>query len=268
VALAADRRHAFISIYGTKDSPGSALSVIDLDTHAERRIDLGDLRRPHGLQMAGGKLFLTAEGSQSVARFDVASGKVDWVGKTAKPVTHMLAVSADAKTLYAVNLMADSVSVFDVAAGGSEPVAEIAVGKGPEGVALSPDGKELWIGNRGSGAISIIDTRTRKVVDTIAPSIVAGRLKFTPDGKRVLASDLASGRLVVFDAATRKETGHIDAGALPITVFVAPDSKRAWASALPTNELLAIDLETLKVTGRVAVGAGADGVAVRLDAKP
>lgn len=265
VALAADGRHAFITIYGTQARVGNALSVIDLETLTERRIDLGALRRPHGLQIVGGKLFLTAEAAQSVARIDVATGAVEWVGKTNRAGTHMLAVSADASTLYAVNLLANSVSVFDVASGNTAPVAEIRVGEGPEGVALSPDGRELWVGNRGGGSISIIDTAARVVVATIAGSTVAGRLRFTPDGRRVLASDLATGRLLIFDAAARLEIGAIDAGALPVTVFVAPDSRRAWASALPTNELLALDLEAMTVTGRVTVGAVPDGVAVRLD---
>lgn len=266
VALSTDGRHAFVANYGTQAVIGNSISVIDLDAATElRRIDLGGLRRPHGLQVVGGKLFLTAEASQSVARLDIASGAVDWTARTNRPVTHMLAVAADGKTLYAANMKADSVSVFDVASGGSEPVAEIKVGKDPEGIALSPDGKQLWIGNRGGGSISIIDTSARAVVETIAPEVVAGRLRFTPDGKRVLASDLATGQLVFFDAATRRETGRMDCGALPVTVVVSADSKRAWASALPTSELIALDLETMKVTGRVAVGSIADGVAVRID---
>jgi DNA-binding beta-propeller fold protein YncE len=65
VVLSADGRTAFVANYGAQ-TPGSSLSVIDLETKKElRRVDLSPLLRPHGLQEIGGKIYFTAETNRS-----------------------------------------------------------------------------------------------------------------------------------------------------------------------------------------------------------
>ena len=63
VAASDDGRFAYVSNYGPfqPDQPGNSLSVIDLATRKETRVDLGALRRPHGIEYGGGKVFFTAE---------------------------------------------------------------------------------------------------------------------------------------------------------------------------------------------------------------
>ena len=69
----------------------------------------------------------------------------------------------------------------------------IAVGRGPEGFDLSPDGKELWTAHMGDGGVSVIDIAAKKVVRTIDLGARGpNRLKFTPDGKLVFISELAA----------------------------------------------------------------------------
>ena len=115
--------------------------------------------------------------------------------------THMVLVSRDANTIFTANIGSDSISVIDRTAGPlgwNETV--IPVGKGPEGIDLSPDGKEIWTAHSRDGGVSIIDVATRKVIQTIyVQTKRSNRLKFTPNGKRVLISDLEGGDLVVLD---------------------------------------------------------------------
>jgi len=42
------------------------------------------------------------------------------------------------------------------------------VGGTPDMIALSPDGSQLWVSNRYSGGVSVIDAATGKVLITIA----------------------------------------------------------------------------------------------------
>src|SRR4051812_28194439 len=57
VAVSSDGRVAFVANYGTAQSPGSTISVIDLVGQKEiRKVSLGPLRRPHGLAVADGKV--------------------------------------------------------------------------------------------------------------------------------------------------------------------------------------------------------------------
>ncbi len=56
----------------------------------------------------------------------------------------------------------------DLSASGNYVVARIAVGHDPRGVALSPDGKQLLVANRLEDTISVIDTQSDRVVQTIS----------------------------------------------------------------------------------------------------
>src|SRR5690348_4449580 len=61
VALSADGKTAFVSNYGAR-TPGNSISVIDLTSQREiKRVDLGPVRRPHGMVESGGKVYFTAE---------------------------------------------------------------------------------------------------------------------------------------------------------------------------------------------------------------
>ena len=41
-------------------------------------IDLGALGRPHGIALADGKVYFTAEGAKVVGRYDPDTRRVDW----------------------------------------------------------------------------------------------------------------------------------------------------------------------------------------------
>jgi YVTN family beta-propeller protein len=56
----------------------------------------------------------------------------------------------------------------DLAASGNYVVARIPVGANPRGLALSRDGRSLFVANRLDDTISVIDTRTNRVASTIA----------------------------------------------------------------------------------------------------
>src|SRR6202162_4141079 len=76
-AASTDGKLAFVSNYGGA-TPGNTLSVIDLAAQKEiHRVDLGPLRRPHGLAYADGKLYFTCEVNQMIARYDPAANQID-----------------------------------------------------------------------------------------------------------------------------------------------------------------------------------------------
>ena len=77
VAVSADGKLAFVANYGGQ-APGNTISVIDLASQRElRRFDVSPLRRPHGLYVAEGKLFFTAEVNRAIARYDPATDKIE-----------------------------------------------------------------------------------------------------------------------------------------------------------------------------------------------
>lgn len=261
VAASADGKLAFVANYGTQQVLGSSLSVIDLTAKKElRRVDLGALRRPHGIVEVGGKVYFTCEVNRLIARYDPAADKVDWIMGTGQDATHMLVVTADGKKIYTANIRSNTVTAFDLTAPPMK-VAQIPVGNQPEGIDLSPDGKELWVGQNADGKIAIIDTATNKVKESIPVGGVPIRVKFTPDGKRVLVSNPETGELIVFDAATRKETKRIAVGETPVGIVITPDGKRAFVATMQSGQVTAVNLDDLTVIKKIEPGQGPDGLA-------
>ncbi len=173
----------------------------------------------------------------------------------------MLAVSSDEKKLYTGNMKTNDVSAIRI--GEEAAYKTISVGAGPEGIALSPDDRELWAAHRKGGGISIIDTKTDEVVATIAPEIYSARVTFTPDGKRVLLYDMPTNSVVVFDRATRKEVGRATApDGVPVGGIVSADSKRAYILRYQPDAIVELDLVTMKFGREVETAQMPDGLAL------
>ncbi|MBI1745972.1 MAG: YncE family protein [Acidobacteria bacterium] len=265
VTVSADGRLAFISNFGAGAKPGHTLTVIDIELQkVVRTVELGALLRPHGIVERGGKVYFTVEGSRAVARYDPQADRVDWVMGTGQSGTHMLVVTPDQKKLYTTNMGSDTVTIMELsAAAGPGKISHINVGKGPEAIDLSADGRELWVAHRGDGELSIIDTTTDRVKETIKVGRFPIRVKFAADGRRVLVSDAQTGELAIFDAASRKEIKRLPVGTSPVGILIAPDGRRAFIAATESDKVSVIDLESLTVVGTIAPGRGPDGMAWR-----
>jgi YVTN family beta-propeller protein len=262
VVASADGKLAFASNYGGS-TPGNSLSVIDLAARKElHRVDLGTLRRPHGLAFADGKLYFTAETNKLIGRYDPSTNQVDWLLGTGQNTTHMVMVSPDTTQIFTSNIGSDSMTLIERTGVQNWNETVVPVGKGPEGFDLSPDGKQIWTANSRDGSVSIVDLYTKKVIHTFSVQTKrSNRLKFTPDGRLVLISDLDSGDLVVLERATRKELKRVKLGSQPAGILIEPDSARAYVAVTGDDNVAVIDLKTLDLLGRIQTGKGPDGMA-------
>ena len=189
----------------------------------------------------------------------------------------MLAADKEVTRIFTANVSSNSVSGIEVTGMGRYGLADwnqtvIPVKTQPHGIAISPDGQEVWVGGRLDGHFTIIDAATKAVLHTMdAPSWRAGeRMAFTPDGKRVLIpnsgenDDTGGGEVVVFDVAARKEIKRIPIGhgSSLEEVIIPPDGATAYVADAHENSVVIIDLKTLAVTGRIPVGpAAVEGMA-------
>ena len=288
VIASSDGKTAYVSIYG--GGRYHALSVIDLVAQkALPDIDTGALNGPHGLAFVGGKVWFTAEGAKTIARYDPTTAKIDWIMGTGQNRTHMIYLTADEKQIYTTNVSSATVSILEKVTlppmgpppgvrppsgaasssppGGGQPRTDwnetvIPVGKGDEGFDVSPDGRELWTANAQDGTLSIIDIAGKTVTATLDAKLFgANRLKFTPDGKLVLISSLGNGDLVIYDAQSRKEFKRIPIGRGAAGILIYPDGARAFVACSPDNYVAIVDLKTLEVAGHLDVGGEPDGLA-------
>jgi YVTN family beta-propeller protein len=277
VIASSDGKTAYVSIYGF--GRYHAISVLDLVAQkALPDIDTGALTGPHGLAYVDGKLWFTAEGAKSIARFDPTTHAIDWIMGTGQNRTHMLYVSEDQKHIYTTNVSSGTVTLLEQLAAppgtnpprSGQPAPEsmlwneivIPVGKGDEGFDISPDGRELWTANAQDGSLSILDLNRRTVAATLDAKIFASnRLKFTPDGKLVFITSLRGTDVVIYDSASRQEYKRVPVGHGAAGILMDPVGQRVFVACTPDNYVAVIDLKSLAVTRHVDVGAEPDGLA-------
>jgi YVTN family beta-propeller protein len=130
---------------------------------------------------------------------------------TGQNASHMVVGSLDQKKFYTANIASDSVTAIELQNAPPAPskITQIAVGKQPEAIDLSPDGKEVWVGLNAEGAIDIVDTTTNKFKEKVKLGERPYRVKFTPDGKTVVATMPNTKELIVWTRdAQRNETNQ------------------------------------------------------------
>ena len=262
VEVSTDGRLAFVSNYGSSTS-GNTLSVIDIAARKElKRVDLGELRRPHGLTFSDGKLYFTSEESKNIGRYDPVKQIVDWKYSVAQDRTHMVLASRDGKKFFTSNIDSNTVSILEPAADGRWNQRVVKVGLGPEGLDLTPDGRTLWSAHSRDGGISIIDTGSGKVLRTVdAKTQRSNRVKITPDGRYALVSDLGAGNLLVLDAHDYTEVKRLSLGPSTTGILIAPDGATAYVAVSGQNRVAVIDLKTLAVAKSIDTGRAPDGMA-------
>ena len=258
VTASADGRLAFVA------SMVDGISVIDIAAQKEiRRVDPGPGSRTHDVLFAGGKVYFTIEGYKSIGRYDPSTDEIDWTLGIGQDGTHLLVLNRETNTLFMPNTRSNTVTMAEnIMAGPSESKLTVIPipGELPEGIDLSPDGREVWTATRNDGGVSIIDVASRTVVQTLNLGMKdANRLKFTPDG-RVLIIDGEAASLVVLDAASREEIKRVTLGPVDTgdgAVLVSPDGTRAYLGLRAADRVAVLDLTTLKVTHEMPMGDGA-----------
>jgi YVTN family beta-propeller protein len=272
VAVSPDGRTAYVSNFGrysvypagdtAHDKAGNTITVIDLvDRRVKTTFDLGTHTGPHGMVVShDGKLvWVTTETPQAVLELDSSSGKIQHVWNTTQDRSHMIVTTPSETKFYVTNTVSGSVSVIDRPTGEAKV---ISTGPGTEGIAISPDGKEVWAASRLDDKIEIISTATDKIVATfLSGGKGPKRMDFTPDGTQVWVTNPGSNQTTVFDARGRELVATLVLSKSPSGVFISSDGKRAYITNAVANELTSIDVPTRKILGTMPIGTDPDGVA-------
>jgi YVTN family beta-propeller protein len=125
---------------------------------------------------------------------------------------------------YTADYGAQTVSILDT----SEPTRPVVVGTIPvsdlpHGIDITSDGAELWVSNRGSMDVVVIDLGSRTPVATLAMAPwSANHVALTPDGRHAMVTLTASaemadqrGFIAVIDVVSRTEVARIRVGVAP-----------------------------------------------------
>jgi YVTN family beta-propeller protein len=121
-----------------------------------------------------------------------------------------LTLNASGKTLYVSNATAyGTVSVIDTTQSSYPIVATLNAGRAPQGLAITPDGTELYVTDFGNpyralkGTVSVFDTATNKLKQRIANDGAPIEVLFTKQGKQAnVLNSAGTGFLQFIDTAS------------------------------------------------------------------
>ncbi len=164
---------------------GSSLMVIDLTapTAPPKIVELGaGNQRPHGLAFLAdnASLLVTGERAQRVLVVNVDNGMIDSSISTMQPATHMVSASRDYTRAFTTNITGMSVSAIDVVTRTIR--ATFQVGARIEGIAVTLNGQEVWVGGNESHMVYVLNGTMGDVTHKLEGFGMAYRLGLTPDG--------------------------------------------------------------------------------------
>lgn len=280
-AVSPDGRWGVVTNYGTRDAPGNTLSVIDLAAPTPvvaRTIDLGEYRRPHGAAFAGqsGKLVVTSEVTQRLVVVDFASGRIDTALATNARGSHMVAVRRDGRRAWTANMQDGNVTEFDL--DGRRTLRTVPAAPMDEGIAVTPNGSQLWVGSNERKTVTVIDVGRAEPIETLDGFGFPYRIGISRSGRIAVVNDPVTNRIWLFEAPSRKRIAELELkdapgvsvpaggapggeGAGPEGVTFDPIADFAYVTLHGTNQVVAVDLLQRKVIAAGGVGAGPDGIA-------
>ncbi len=93
------------------------------------------------------------------------------------------------------------------------------------GLALTPDGKELWVTSLLDDSVYIYDLQTKKFSGPLATGDGPNWIVFSPDGKYACVSNTDSDDVSIFDVKERRAVARVKVGKVPKRLVVGVDPK-------------------------------------------
>ena len=286
IAMPAQAYYAYVT-----NSLSDTVSVIDTATNTVVAvIPVGDQPEPVAVHWDGSRVYVgnqgsASEGGGSISVIDTITNTViDTIPE--QNGVDGIAITPDGTTLYATNpgghrlppdCISDSVSVIDVATHTVKAVIE--VGDHPWGLTISPDGSRVYVANAHDETLSVIDTATNQVVNTVnlGDGCDAGTDHHTatpvlsPDGSMLYMIHMHSDLVSVMDTATETVIAQIDGSdqcpngsrrCHGHSMAMHPNGTQLWVGYQNGNQVSILDTATNTWVGAVPVGTFPKGVAI------
>jgi YVTN family beta-propeller protein len=264
MALSADGKYAFITDNGVMrienaGKGGNSVSVVDVAQR--KRVDTIGLkpRRPHGISMdpATGRFAVSTEAPNELVLIDGRTRNVTKRFPTNGQTSHMVSFGpgkSGAEYAFVSNSGSGNLSVIQLTTG---QIKFIPTGQRPEGSVLSPSGHELYVCNRESDTISVIDTGRQAVIGEIKTGKGPVRIAVTPDGKWLIYACMHGHFIEFTDVETRRPVARLPVDGEPISMSISRDGKYALAAVEEKDTVYVISLPDRKLVSRFQVEKGA-----------
>ena len=183
-------RYIFVSAMS-----GHEVATIDLDKmDYSAHIPVGGRPRPYVVNSAGDTMYVALAELHGFVIVDMAQEKV--IERVAIPSEHATLRKLEYET-------PDTLT---------------------HGLALTPDGSELWVSSLLDDSMYIYDVKAKKVTGRVSTGVGPNWIVFTPDGKYACISNTDTDDVSVIDVKARREVSRVKVGKVPkrMAIAIAP----------------------------------------------
>lgn len=214
---------------------GDSVAIIDIPMG--KIVKVLPVKKPHNAYNTGRNdvLYISSMGDNEINRIDLKTMEyTDMIPTGGIPRPY--AVSKDEKTLYVA--LSDFHGFEVVSIPDKKEIARVNLPPAPpadcelephtetHGLALTPNGKELWVTSLADGGVYVYDIATKKFSKEISTGMCPNWIAFTPDGKYATVSNSGSNSTSIIDTKTQQ---------VAATVKVGEGPKRLLAMVVPAS---------------------------------
>jgi YVTN family beta-propeller protein len=206
-------------------------SVDIVDTRLKKVVKVLPIKEPHNCFNTGDNndIYVSSMGSDEIDVIDLK--KMDYsaripTGGIPRPYT----VSSDQKTIYTALTGLHGFAIADVPS--RKVIGRVELPPAPpldcplevntptHGLALTPDGKQLWVTSLADGGVYVYDLATRKTSPLIHVGKCPNWIACSPDGKYCAVSNSDDDDCSIIDTRTEREVARMKVGKGPKRVLV------------------------------------------------
>jgi YVTN family beta-propeller protein len=180
-----------------------------------------------------------------------------------------VAITPNSKTAYVVN-DAWRGTVFPIQIRTGHLGSPIHVGHDPQGMAITPDGRTLYVTNEESGTVTPIRTATNTALQPIRVGRMPGAIVITPDGKTAYVDSETTDAVTPIRVATNTALKPIKAGRPagfpdPQSMVITPSGKTIYR--LSAGGVTPITVATNRARKKIPVDSLSDELAITPDGR-
>jgi YVTN family beta-propeller protein len=144
----------------------------------------------------------------------------------------------------------NAVAVLDTSS--NRMLRTIPVPLGPHGLAMTPDGRKVYVSSDGASTVSVIDTATDRVMGRIEVGPTPHGLAISRDGRQVLVSAFGMNQAIIIDTASDRVVGQVPVPQ-PHNSAISPDGRVAYVGSQQqgATALVILDLSRQMQVGKV-----------------
>jgi YVTN family beta-propeller protein len=137
----------------------------------------------------------------------------------------------------------------------------------PIEMALSPDGRLLYVVCQGSDELRVVDIQSGKVVSAVPVGHVPRGIALSRDGRQIYVTNAWSDTVSVIDAATLKVVRALATGFEPTGIVSDQSGETLYVANRLSNDISVIDVNSGQEIKRLLAGRGASYLALSADGR-